>query len=126
MKSHHKGHYKITNGSDTEPGGIRRGPRRKRTKKSLLRKIAERAARILANAALDAAKKAAREKKKPARLIAGRGHVRSHHKGQYHIVNGSKEEGHVRRGPRLKSSSSFAVRKRRARWRAAKQNERGK
>lgn len=29
-RSHHKGYYKIVNGSDHDKGGIRRGPRRKR------------------------------------------------------------------------------------------------
>ncbi len=110
---------------------MRRGPTRKRRKKTLVQKLLEAGKKIIIRsvkkAVTDAAVKAV-ERKVAKRLKAGRAHVRSHHKGQYHVVNGSAQEGHVRRGPRRKESSSFATRKRRARWRveAAERRAKGK
>lgn len=114
-----------------EPGGVRRGPRRKRHKKTFAQKLLEKAKRILKSSVKKAITDAVVshvQKKVARRLKAGRAHVRSHHKGQYHVVNGSAQEGHVRRGPRRKESTSFKVRKRRAIWRvkAAEKRARGK
>lgn len=124
-RSHHKGHYVIRNGSDKEPGGVRRGPKRKpvKPKPSLLRKLLEDTAKDVLN---ELAKGIGGKIKKHFAGRLGR-RKKSHHKGEYPIRNGSDtEDGGVRRGPPLRRSNNIKLELKRARWRQRAKARRGK
>ncbi len=126
-RSHHRGDYRIVNGSDKEPGGVRRGPSRKRHKKTLFQRLAERAKKILVRSVKKAVtdRVTAAVEKKVKKLLKPRA-ARSHHLGSYTIANGSAAEGKIRRGPRRKFSESEKTNQRRARWREKSAAKRGK
>lgn len=126
MSSHHKGSYKIANGSDRERGGVRRGPRKKALKIKLREAAVDLAVRIAA-----AKMKALRKSRVAAMHAAGLQRKRrsgpSHHKGTYEIRNGSESEpGGIRRGPPTLKDGGRKRKGMRERWRRAKRAQRGK